>query len=350
MKQQRKRRMLTALVALVCCAALLAGCSNASAPADNGGELYSGGASMDMEQGATATDGTAESSGGVSGGTGSVAEVLPEDRKIILNASMDMETTDFTGTCTALREAASEAGGYLEHAQQDTPSREGAARYASFTFRVPTESYSSFLSGAGEAGNVTNLSEDTDDVTAQYVDTEARIAALTAQRDQLLAMLGESGSLETMITIQDHLSEVQYQLESYERQKRLFDDQVSYSTVSISVHEVVYLTEPAETFGQKLSSSFTDGWRSFGNSAQNVLLTVVYMLPVLLMLAVLAAVVVLIVYLCRRRAERRQAKAAAEAAHSALPAQPEHSVPPARPEHDVPPDQPQKPGEGPDAK
>ena len=187
-------------------------------------------------------------------------------------------------------------------------------------------------------------------MTAQYVDTEARIAALTAQRDQLLAMLGESGSLETMITIQDHLSEVQYQLESYERQKRLFDDQVSYSTVSISVHEVVYLTEPAETFGQKLSSSFTDGWRSFGNSAQNVLLTVVYMLPVLLMLAVLAAVVVLIVYLCRRRAERRQAKAAAEAAHSALPAQPEHSVPPAQPEHDVPPDQPQKPGEGPDAK
>ena len=80
MKQQRKRRMLTALVALVCCAALLVGCGNASAPADNGGELYSGGASMDMEQGATATDGTAESSGGVSGGTGSVAEVLPEEK------------------------------------------------------------------------------------------------------------------------------------------------------------------------------------------------------------------------------------------------------------------------------
>ena len=109
------------------------------------------------------------------------------------------------------------------------------------------------------------------------------------------------------------------------------------------MHDVEYQTEPAETFGQKLGSSFTDGWRSFGNSAQNVLLTVVYMLPVLLMLAVLAAVVVLIVYLCRRRTERRWAKGAErEAAHSALPAQPEHDDAPPQPE--------QKPGEGPDEK
>lgn len=311
-------RLAALLLAAALCAVLAAGCSG-GAGADN---RASGAAlgqtepsapqeSMDME---TAADGegglalTATASGG--SGSASLTDVLPENRKIILNADISMESTDFDAACAALRAAAQEAGGYLASSQQETPSYEGASRWTQFVFRIPAEQYDSFLASADAAGNVTSLSETTQDITAEYVDVEARIEALTAQQERLLDLLGQAGDLETLLAIQNQLTEVQYQLESYEGQKRVYDDQVEYSTITVTLDEVVHLTEPADTFGQRLGAAFADSWRGFGSSLQNLAVWLVASLPTLLVLALLALCVVLAVKKYRR--SRRASRAAAQ--------------------------------------
>ena len=290
------RKRLTALAAaLALCALLYTGCG-----ASAGGTASSAAAAAPSEnQEAAAADAAL--------GTQSIslAEALPENRKIILNADVQMESTDFDASCQALRQAAAQAGGYLESSQQETPSYEDAERWTRFTFRIPADRYEDFLSSTDAAGNVTSLSETSQDITADYVDVEARIEALTTQQERLMTMMEQAGDLETLLAIQNQLTDVQYELERYEGQRRVYDDQVSYSTVTVTVEEVVYLTQPAETFAQRLGSAFTDSWRDFGTGLQGLLISLVYLLLLLLVAGAAAVCVALALRAHHRRHLRR---------------------------------------------
>ena len=239
---------------------------------------------------------------------------VESSRKIVYNASVRMETTDYDTTRAALQEAVTAANGYLESTDQ-------GGSYTYYTARIPAENYRSFLTAAGEAGNVTSLNESAQDITAEYVDVEARLKALNDQRDRLNALADKAETTADLLEIESQLSDVQYQLESYTGQMRLMDNQVRYSTVDISLQEVRVLTPTATTFGEKFVEAVTSGWRGFVDGAEDLILVVVYLWPVVLI--VLAILLVARPALKRRkarRAEKKQAKLAAKAA--AVQAQP----------------------------
>ena len=162
---------------------------------------------------------------------------VESSRKIVYNASVRMETTDYDTTRAALQEAVTAANGYLESTDQGG-SKDSGSRYTYYTARIPAENYRSFLTAAGEAGNVTSLNESAQDITAEYVDVEARLKALNDQRDRLNALADKAETTADLLEIESQLSDVQYQLESYTGQMRLMDNQVRYSTVDISLQEV----------------------------------------------------------------------------------------------------------------
>ena len=245
---------------------------------------------------------------------------VESSRKIVYNASVRMETTDYDTTRAALQEAVTAANGYLESTDQGG-SKDSGSRYTYYTARIPAENYRSFLTAAGEAGNVTSLNESAQDITAEYVDVEARLKALNDQRDRLNALADKAETTADLLEIESQLSDVQYQLESYTGQMRLMDNQVRYSTVDISLQEVRVLTPTATTFGEKFVEAVTSGWRGFVDGAEDLILVVVYLWPVVLI--VLAILLVARPALKRRkarRAEKKQAKLAAKAA--AVQAQP----------------------------
>lgn len=245
---------------------------------------------------------------------------VESSRKIVYNASVRMETTDYDTTRAALQEAVTAANGYLESTDQGG-SKDSGSRYTYYTARIPAENYRSFLTAAGEAGNVTSLNESAQDITAEYVDVEARLKALNDQRDRLNALADKAETTADLLEIESQLSDVQYQLERYTGQMRLMDNQVRYSTVDISLQEVRVLTPTATTFGEKFVEAVTSGWRGFVDGAEDLILVVVYLWPVVLI--VLAILLVARPALKRRkarRAEKKQAKLAAKAA--AVQAQP----------------------------
>lgn len=232
-------------------------------------------------------------------------------RKIIYTASLELEATDFDAARTALMEAVEAQGGYLEHSSQ-SGSAEYQSRSLDCTVRVPADNYRAFLEAAAKTGSQRYLSEDANDITAGYVDVQARLAALENQRDRLNALAASAETTADLLEIESQLSDVQYEIESYTRQLRAMDDQVSYSTVNISLYEVAVLTPVTPvTFGEKLGRAFGDGWEVFVDFVQGTVLAVVYAWP----LVVLAAVVVIVLLVTRpARRARRQAKAAAKQA------------------------------------
>ena len=248
------------------------------------------------------------------------ADTAVQTEKIIYSASLSAETTGFDAAIAAIESMVAQSGGYIQSSNVSGDTRyndDGTTsvinRYASYTVAVPSEKFEEFLSQTGTIGNVTNLSRSAENITSRYTDTEARIESLKVQEERLLAMMEESGDLESLIALEQRLSEVTYEIESYQRDLNNWDRRVAYSNVSIDLWEVPVYTPTVpvtRTFGAKLGDAFSDGWRGFVRGLQNLVLLLAEMLPNLVLLA---AIVLAVIFGVRTFRKRRAAKWAKKA-------------------------------------
>lgn len=235
------------------------------------------------------------------GETHNRAKTEPENRKIIYTAGLTLESTEYDRTAAALQQALDAAGGYVE--SSDSRNYGTSSRVICYTLRVPAENYREFLTAAEGAGNLTDKTEDSQDITAAYVDVAARIESLQAQRTRLLELEAQAGNLTDLLEIEDKLTDVQYRLESYQQQMTVYNDQVDYCTVNVSLYEVNTYTPVEPTLGERLSGALTGGLEAFAAAMLSLVLWLLAALPWLAILA-LALVIVWAVRRRRRKAEK----------------------------------------------
>ena len=247
------------------------------------------------------------------------ASVADYTAKIIYTASVSIETTEFDKAVAALESQVQKIGGFVESSNVtgDTQyNSDGTTsivnRWAYYTVRIPCEQFEAFLHETEGFGNVTSTSRDAQNVTSAYTDYEARLSSLNTQEERLLDMLSKSEDVETLIALEQRLSDVRYEIESIERSLRNYDMQIKYSTVDLDLREVEVYTPTVpvrRTFSQKLSDSLSDGWTGFTRGVQNIILGLASALPALILLAVIVIVVIVLVKNARKK---RRAKFAAQ--------------------------------------
>lgn len=229
------------------------------------------------------------------GGNAPEAQTMAE--KIIYSASLSMESTEFDRTMAVINELITRYGGYIQSStvNGDTVYNEDGTttvinRMAWYSISVPTEHFETFLTESGNAGNVTSTHRNAENITSAYTDTEARLESLHVQEERLMAMMEETGDLESLIALEARLAEVTYEIESYQRQINNWDRRIAYSTIDIDLREVSIYTPTApvtRTFGEKLSDAFADGWRYFGRRVQRFVLWFAESLPSLILWAII---------------------------------------------------------------
>lgn len=235
---------------------------------------------------------------------------LTTDRKLIQTAWMELESRDYAQALAALEQMVTDCGGYIESRSEQGGSLYSSrynARYASITARIPADKLEMAMGAAGELCNVVSRSTDVADVTESYADTEARLKTLRLQEERLLEILSKATELSDVLELESRLSDVRYQIESYEATLRNYDSRVSYSTLHITLQEVVeysIINDPPQTLGQRLSDGFADSMRLVKNSAENALVWLVTYLPLVLLWAVILAVVIWLVLRLVRRAQK----------------------------------------------
>ena len=241
-------------------------------------------------------------------------------RKIIRNASVNVQTLEFDKFIDALNDAINGVGGFVE--SSSVGGREyyyrSSMRTANFTIRVPASSLDDFLNTLDGLGNVTSMSTSLRDVTTNYVDTEKHLEALRAEQEALLEILKSATTVEDIITVQDRLSYVKYEIESYESVLRSYDDQIDLSTVTLRLSEVERETvvEP-ETFSQEVSRRFQESLESVGEFFRDLGAWLFGNAPSIFVFLAFNGVIVLIIVLCvkggiKRRAKRRAKQAEKE--------------------------------------
>lgn len=216
--------------------------------------------------------------------------------KVIKNALVDLETDK--GGYAKLREdavaAAYAAGGFVEN-ESSSKDDEGYT-YATLTLRVPAEKFDEVLSRVSSLGEVVSTQVSTQDVSGEYVDLESRLRHLQAEESFYLALIAKAQTIQEMISIQEHLSSIQLEKEQLQGRKDFLDQQISFSTVTLSVDEVSP-EKDGEGFWHRVGEAF----RSFGRGMRALAVGIFYALPYLLVLAVIAAVAWLLVRRSRKQ-------------------------------------------------
>ena len=261
-----------------------------------GGAASSTAAAYDGAAPEAATYSLAEN--GISARSTAGSESAVAGEKIIYTADIALETKNYDDARAALEQALADAGGWMESSSEYSYDN---ARTLSMTLRVPAGNYESFLAAAGETASLVRRSENADDVTAQYTDVAGRIANLEGQRDRLRELQAGAETLSDLLAIEAQLSDVQYQLESWQGQLDWYDDQIASCTVTINLREVETYTPTGETFLERLGAAFAEGWQNFVTGLASIAVVLAGLWPVvLLVIAVLAVVIVI-----RRRRRRR---------------------------------------------
>ena len=222
------------------------------------------------------------------------------EQKLVYTSRLTVDTTDFDAYVETVRQKVSELGGYIEQSEVNGDAENGG-RSLYMTIRVPAKKRNELTDTAKSNAKVRSQSESVEDVTLEYVDVQSHIEALQTEQQTLLGLLEKADSIDTTLAIQNQLTEVRYQLESYSSRLKVLQNQVDYSTLELSAYEVSRVTATEkDTFWTRLKDRFTDSLTALGNGCENVVLLILGGLPILAVLGVAVAVVVLIVRRVRK--------------------------------------------------
>ena len=224
---------------------------------------------------------------------GDMPEVDPE--KIIYSADATLETTDFDATVNGVLELVEKNGGWVESSSVNGANYYSISRgnsynrSAYYTLRIPGDKFQTLMNSLSTLGNVPYTHVYTENVTAQYYDTQARLTAYEAQEQRLVEMMDKANTVEEIVIIEDKLTELRYRIDSLQTSLNNWDRRVNYSTLNLSVEEVRQYTpdEGKISYGQELWRAFTDAIEGVGEFFKNALVFIVSALPALVIILVL---------------------------------------------------------------
>ena len=280
LRRPRRGGLIGTIVA-VAIAAVLAGCSAADAgSAEPGGEAAPPG------------NDAAYGDGGVPAAPEDTRSSTA-DRSVIITGAMYMTVEDPIAAADQAVGIVQNAGGRID-ARSETAPDERYGGSASLTLRIPSNKLDAVVDDLREMGTVDKFSTDSYDVTTEVTDLEAKISTLRASTARIEALLLEAADLSDIIMLENELEGRQAELEGLVARQRGLDDQVSMSTINLSLTtEPVVIVEDTDDSPKTFGDGLASGWNTLVAFLSDVLVVVGVLLPWIALLAVIALPLVL---------------------------------------------------------
>jgi hypothetical protein len=120
------------------------------------------------------------------------------------------------------------------------------------------------------------------DVTAVFVDLQARLRNWEAQESVLLRLMRQATTVEQTLRVQRELQDVQLQIEELRGQLRVLNNQTSMATIDVSMREAGAPPpgRKAETGGLTLGEAWDDAVDGFIGVLGSVVIGLGYLIPI----------------------------------------------------------------------
>lgn len=233
-----------------------------------------------------------------SGSAPSVAREVSEQstsvqRVVIRRANLTIRVDDAERALQSARRIAKELGGYVESG--GVYNWESSSPSAEAVLRVPETKFEETIERLKQLGDREFERVESEDVTLQATDLDARLKVLRAEEKQYLELLAQAKSVQEVLSVRSRLGEVRQQIESLDGQLKVLRNQADMSTVSATFRQ----RTPLGLGGQRgwLSEAWVGAW----NALFAVLRGLVHLAILATVFAVLWVPALLIVRWSRRR-------------------------------------------------
>ena len=314
MRKNRMYKLIPCLLAIL----ILNGCSGGTSTArqstdaqykESGNEV---GLTTNEEYENIALTPTPAHTSGKSENTETINISTPEtltDEKLVYTCNINLETTEYNKTVNALREQIKNFNAIIENESENddeydwyyaNKTRTSGTKSMNITIRVPSKDYTTFISAIGTLGKVRSKSQNVQNISKSYYDTETKIESLEIELNRLKDMLQQAKTIEEMLQIEDRMTQVEYELSASKSNLSDMDLDVAYSTIYINIREVLVYTpdqEPVITFPERVKYALSDSWDVFVKGCQGFVIIVIYLLPLL----IIVGVILLIIFILNKK-------------------------------------------------
>jgi hypothetical protein len=231
---------------------------------------------------------------------------------IVRTAEIGVTVQEFDKARTHLDQILAEHRGYLGGLQISSPSNQG--RVLNGVLRVPVGQMDSALTALKNLGHVDSESQNGEEVTARYVDLQARLANARNTELRLTEVLEQrTGKLSDVLAVENEIARVRGEIESMEAERKSLATQVSFGTLNLTLTEDYkpnLQTIPPSAFRQ-FRNSAVEGYQTMAAALIGLVNAVLYYGPSILLWAALAFFPIR--YLRRKLTARRSENSVAAA-------------------------------------
>ncbi len=257
------KKVLVVIAILVAAAA----CGGAGSSASSSGPQRTG-----AQFGGTATGGAAPAPiGAQPGGTDTAnppSDVVPavQGPQVIRQAQLAITVAagSFDSKLAVVRALVEGEHGYIAGTDAQTnPAANDQIRTGVISFMVPATNLDATIDQLTSVGKVQSEHITGTDVSAQYVDLQARLANQEAQRDAMLALLRQAKTITDIIAVQTQLGQITQQIEQLKGQISYFDHNTAFSTVTVTLTEAGAPVQSASSDSWGFSTALSEGAHNF---------------------------------------------------------------------------------------
>lgn len=204
-------------------------------------------------------------------------------RKVVKNGSLKLLVKKVEETAEKIQNLAGRLNGFVGNS--DIFEASSGIKSGSVVIRVPADRFNEAMEEIKKlAIKVERETANTQDVTEQYIDLEARLKSYRAEEEQYLQIMRKAQTVEETLLVSQRLGEVRTRIEGAEGALQYLSRQVDMSTISVTLTAEA----DAEVFGiyWRPLSVIKQGFRGMLDglvSYANGVIYILFALPVVLL-------------------------------------------------------------------
>ena len=183
-------------------------------------------------------------------------------RMIIRTAQLSITTTEFDRVRGRIGDILKRRQGYIGELSISSPV--GAPRTLEATLRVPAAQLEGALGDLKTLGRVESESQGGEEVTAQYVDLEARLSNARNAEHRLTSLLKRAGKLADVLAVEREIEQVRGSIERMEAEKKNLTSRIDFAALTLKFVEIykAQMQMVPGSLAARLQNAAVDGYRT----------------------------------------------------------------------------------------
>lgn len=209
--------------------------------------------------------------------------------QVIRTAYVDIRVADVAVATAQIVATTTARAGSID---SQSANSDGTSSFANIVARVPSDTLDAFIANLSELGTVMSVNINAQDVTTQVVDLDARIGVLRTSIDRLKVLQGQATSVADLVAVESELANRQGELDSLTAQRTYLGQQVTMSTVTVSLSPITELTSST---APGFLAGLQNGWSAFLALIAFLITSAGFLIPFVVIGAIIVIPVITIV-------------------------------------------------------